>query len=133
MKRLILPLALVAAFASPAAALEPLSTERHINDSLISARVADRIRKTCPSIDGRVIYAFSQARALKSYARAKGYSEAEIEAFLDSKAERARIYAVAEAYLAQQGATEGDAESYCAVGRNEIAGKSLIGSLLVAR
>ena len=133
MKRLILPLALVAAFASPAAALEPLSTERHINDSLISARVADRIRKTCPSIDGRVIYAFSQARALKGYALAKGYSEAEIEAFLDSKAERARIYAVAETYLSQKGATEGDTESYCAVGRNEIAGKSLIGSLLVAR
>ena len=133
MKRLILPIALVAALASPAAALEPLSTERHINDSLISARVADRIRKACPSIDGRVIYAFSQARALKGYARGKGYSEAEIEAFLDSKAERARIYAAAETYLAQKGATEGNAESYCAVGRNEIAARSLIGSLLVAK
>ena len=133
MKRLILPLVLVAAFAGPAAALEPLSTERHINDSLISARVADRIRKTCPSLDGRVIYAFSQARALKGYARGKGYSEAEIEAFLDNKAERARIYAVAETYLAQKGATEGNAESYCAVGLNEIAARSLIGSLLVAK
>ena len=133
MKRLILPLVLAAAFASPAAALEPLAAERHINDSLISARVADRIRKTCPSIDGRVIYAFSQARALKSYARAKGYSEAQIDAFLDSKDERARIYAVAETYLAQQGATKKDPESFCAVGRKEIAARSLIGSLLVAR
>lgn len=126
-------LALTLVAATPAAALEPLSQERYINDRLISARVADRIRRTCDSLDGRIIYAYSQARALKRYAQQKGYSEAEIEAFLDSEADRARIYAAAEDYLARQGAREGDRESFCRVGRAEIEARSIIGSLLVAR
>lgn len=127
-----LALALSAAPAS-AAALEPLSQERYINDRLIAARVADRIRTTCDSLDARMIYAFTQARALKRYAEDKGYSEAEIEAFLDSKEDRARIYAVAEDYLTRQGAREGDPESFCRIGQAEIAAGSVIGSLLVSK
>lgn len=127
----MLGLALIAA--TPTFALEPLSQERYINDRLIVARVADIIRDNCDSIDGRMIYALSQGRALLRYARDKGYSNAEIEAFIDSREERARVRAVAEDYLARQGAREGDAESYCRVGRAEIEGRTLIGSLLVAR
>ena len=56
----LLPLALIGAvLASPAAALEPLSQEKYINDRLIAARIADRIRRTCPTIDGRILYALS--------------------------------------------------------------------------
>jgi len=124
---------IVALAASPAAALEPLSAERHINDSLIAARVADRIRRTCPTIGARMVRAFTEARALKRYALGKGYSEAQVEAFLDSKTERARIYAAAEAYLAKKGAIEGMPESFCVVGRTEIAAKTIAGSLLVAK
>ncbi|AXC50889.1 hypothetical protein DRW48_15450 [Paracoccus suum] len=123
----------LAALAAPAAALEPLSKERYINDRLVAARVADRVRRTCPSIDGRMIEAFSQARALKRYAEKKGYSGAQIDAFLDSKPDRQRIYATAEAYLAQQGAREGDPESFCGVGRAEIAAGSVAGNLLVSK
>lgn len=132
----ILNAALIAglvAAATPAAALEPLAQEKHINDRLISARVADRIRRECSSIDARMVYAFTQARALKRYALDKGYSAAEVEAFLDSKADKQRIYAVAEDYLARKGARAGDGDSFCAVGQAEISGKSLIGSFLVAK
>lgn len=125
-------LALLAA-APAAQALEPLSQERYINDRLVAARVADRIRRTCPSLDGRLIYAFGQARALKRYAEKKGYSAAQIDAFLDSKPDRKRIYAVAEAYLTQSGARAGDPESFCRIGRAEIAAGSVAGSLLVAK
>lgn len=102
--------------ALPAAALEPLSQERYINDRLIAARIADRIRRECPSIDGRIVYAYMQARALKKYARDKGYSEAQIDAFLDSRADKDRIYAVAEDYMAKNGVKPGDAESFAAWG-----------------
>lgn len=124
---------LLGAFAVPAAAREPLSQERYINDRLVAARVADRVRRMCPTIDARVIEAFSQARALKRYAEKKGYSSAQIDAFLDSKTERQRIYATAEAYLAQQGAREGQPDSFCRVGRAEIAAGSVAGNLLVAK
>ncbi|WCR12456.1 DUF5333 domain-containing protein [Paracoccus stylophorae] len=119
--------------ALPAAALEPLSQERYINDRLIAARIADRIRRECPSIDGRIVYAYMQARALKKYARDKGYSEAQIDAFLDSRADKDRIYAVAEDYMAKNGVKPGDAESFCRLGRDEIARNTVTGSLLSAK
>lgn len=128
--------ALVAAMtltAMPAAALEPLSQERYINDRLIAARIADRIRRECPSIDARIVYAYMQARELKKYAENKGYSETQIEAFLDSRADKDRIYAVAEDYMAKNGVTAGDAESFCRLGREEIAKKTVTGSLLSAK
>ncbi|MFV0291767.1 MAG: DUF5333 domain-containing protein [Paracoccus sp. (in: a-proteobacteria)] len=133
MKKLIAIVLTTAALTTPAVALEPLPDEKYINDRLISARVADRVRRECPSIDARIVYAWSQARALKRYAEKKGYSSAQIEAFLDSKQDKARVYATAEDYLTRNGARKGDAESFCRIGRNEIASKSVAGSLLVAR
>lgn len=125
--------ATVTLIATPAAALEPLAQEKYINDRLVAARVADRIRRECPSIEGRVVYAFMKARELKAYARGKGYSEAEIEAFLDSRADKDRIYAVAETYMAGKGVVAGDADSFCRLGRDEIARNTVTGSLLSAR
>ena len=130
----LLPLALVGAvLATPAAALEPLSQEKYINDRLVAARIADRIRRTCPSIDGRIFYAYGEARKLKRYAQDKGYSNAQIDTFLDSKEDKQRIYAVPESYLTRKGAKAADPQSFCAIGRQEIAAKSIIGSLLVAK
>lgn len=118
---------------SSVAALEPLSGEKYINDRLIAARIADRIRRECPSIDGKLVYAFMQARELKSYARKKGYSEAQIDAFLDSRADKDRIYAVADDYMARNGVTADDKDSYCRLGREEIARNTVTGSLLSAK
>lgn len=135
MKKLIAT-ALIAALwagAAPAQTLEPLSQEKYINDRLIAARVADRVRRECPSIDARMVKAWNEARALKRYAENKGYSAAQIDAFLDSRTEKDRIYGIAERYLTQNGARKGDAESFCRIGRAEIAGNSVAGSLLVAK
>lgn len=130
------PLALALIFAtlaSPAAALEPLAKEKYINDRLIAARIADRVRRTCPTIDGRILYAYGEARKLKRYAQNKGYSSAQIDAFLDDKDQKKRIYAVAEDYLVRHGAKPGDPQSFCAIGRQEIRNNTIIGSLLVAK
>ena len=118
---------------APAAALEPLSQERYINDRLIAARIADRIRRECPTLDARMLYAYSQARALERYALDKGYTRQQVNAFLDDKAERKRIYAVADDYMARHGVKKGDPESYCRLGRQEIANRTVTGSLLVAK
>lgn len=119
--------------ATPAFALEPLSQEKYINDRLIAARIADRIRRECPSYNARMVYAFNQARALKRYAQQKGYTNAQIDTFLDSKEDKRRIYAVAEDYLRRKGARAGNAESFCAIGRQEFANNSYIATFLVAR
>lgn len=130
----LLSATLIGAFlASPALALEPIGQNKTITGKLVAARVADRIRRECDSIDARIIYAFGQARALKSDAEKQGYSTDQIDAFLDSKSEKARIYASADAYLAKHGATPGDGASYCRLGRDEIAAQSFIGSFLRVR
>ena len=122
-----------ASLAAPALALEPLANERYINDRLIAARIADRIRRECPSIDGRIVYAYQQARALQKYALSKGYTKKQVDEFLDSKTEKKRIYAVAEDYMARNGVVKGDAESYCRLGHAEIKGRTVTGSLLAAK
>ena len=127
MKRLILILSLLAA---PAHALEPINMEPHINESLIAGRVGDIIRNTCPTISARMVVVYSKLKALERYARDKGYSEADFQAFRDDKVEKNRMKAQAAEYLRAAGAVEGDAESYCRVGRDEIAKGSLIGELL---
>ncbi|WEF23263.1 DUF5333 domain-containing protein [Paracoccus sp. S3-43] len=129
----LLALSCGAALAAPAWALPPLSQERHINDSLIQARVADVLRKGCPSLEARLIRAFSEARKLKRYAQDQGYSEVEIDAFLDSKEERRRIYAEADRYMVANGVVNGQPETFCRLGRQEIERKTIAGSLLVAR
>lgn len=133
LKTLIAGAVLGAALAAPAAALEPLAQEKYINDRLIAARIADRVRKNCPTINARIFYAYGEARKLKRYAEQKGYSAQQIDDFLDNKQEKKRIYAVAEDYLTRNGAKKGDAESYCRVGRAEIQKNTIIGSLLVAK
>ena len=127
MKRLILILSLLAA---PALALEPINREAHINESLMAGRVGDVIRNTCPTISARMLVVYSKLKELERYARDKGYSEEDFKAFTGNGAEKARMKAQAQAYLAAAGAVEGDVESYCKVGRDEIAKGSLIGELL---
>lgn len=121
---------LVAAQSASAIALEPLNAEKHINDSLRAAQIGDIIRKTCPTISARLVVAYNKARDLERYALSKGYTEAEIKAFIKDKAEKRRIRTEATAWLAATGAVAGDPESYCRIGRDQIAQGTLTGQLL---
>lgn len=129
----IAAMAVFAMTAANATALTPLPKETHINQSLMSGVVADRIRKNCPSISARMIVAWSKLNGLKSYAVSKGYEEPQVRAFLKDPVEKARVKGMAADYLTSRGAVAGNAESYCIVGREEIAKKSLIGQMLRAR
>lgn len=116
--------------AAAAQAVVPLNEEPYINESLVAVAVGNVIRKTCPSISARMMVVFSKGRELQNYAYDKGYTKDELDAFLDDKAEKARVIGLAADYMAANGVVEGDIESYCTVGRAEIAKDSLIGSLL---
>lgn len=130
LRGIVLATVLSVAQAAGAVALEPLNEEKHINDSLRAAQIGDIIRKTCPTISARIVVAYTKAKELERYALDKGYGEAEIKAFVKNKAEKARIRTEAEVWLAEAGAVAGDAESYCRIGRDQIARQTLIGSLL---
>ncbi len=131
-KTIIAAMAVFAMTTVSASALTPLPKEYHINQSLMSGVVADKIRKACPSISARMIVAWSKLNGLKSYAVSKGYKEDDVRAFMKDPVEKARVKNMAADYLKSHGAVVGNAESYCALGREEIAKKSLIGQMLRA-
>jgi hypothetical protein len=131
MRARALSLALALAIAAgPAAAGHPLGQDRRVMGTLLAAAVGDEIRRNCPDISARLMRVWRRAEALEAYARGLGYSESEIAAFLRSAEERAVLEARRDAYLADRGVRAGDADSYCRLGRAEIAADSPIGALL---
>ena len=77
--------------------------------------------------------AYTFLKSLERYARAKGYSDAEIEELLDNKAEKEKLRERIIADLAERGATPETPQGYCAVGLEEIAKESQAGRLLRAK
>ncbi len=120
----------IAGGASAADALPPIGEQAVLTDRLVSARIADRIRKTCPTIGARMFRALSEANVLKEDALTLGYDADTVRAYLKDKAEKKKIYARAEDYLVANGATEGNVEGFCTLGQKEIAAKTFAGSLL---
>ncbi|SHJ66231.1 hypothetical protein SAMN05444000_11182 [Shimia gijangensis] len=132
--RIMLPVVLgVSVLAGAAAAKPPLSQVAEIEDVLFSAAVGFEISNKCDSISPRKLKALSRAWKLRSRANALGYTDAEIKEYVESKAEKARMRAKGEAYLKAHGAIYGLPETFCAVGRAEIAKNSAIGALLRAK
>jgi len=128
MTRRFIPLALI--LATPALAQVPLKDQTEISEGLIAAAIAYEIGDKCDSINARLIRGVSFLNGLRDRAGELGYSDAEIEAYMDDRAEKRRLEAEARARLAAMGAVDGEWETYCAVGRTEIAAGSQIGRLL---
>lgn len=110
-----------------------LKDERTIAEGLILIGIAYEISEVCPSIDARRLRGLNALLNLRGIAKSMGYSNAEIEAYIDDDAEKDRLEAIARARLERMGATPGDVASHCAVGRSEVAKNSQIGRLLNPR
>ncbi|MDU8910557.1 DUF5333 domain-containing protein [Aestuariicoccus sp. MJ-SS9] len=128
--RAIPGIALALVLASGALAKVPLRDVAEIDNSLMAVAIADEIRKTCDGISARMFRALGVLNALKNHARDLGYTDDEIEAYVTSKAEKARMRDKATAYLAERGVVADDKSQLCAFGREEIARGGPIGDLL---
>ena len=126
-------LATLSLSATMALALPGLPNEEDINDGLLAVGIADEIRKNCPSISGRVVKAILFMNSLEKLALSRGYSEDQIEAYVNSDAEKAKMRAKGEEYLATKGVNRANPETFCDLGRAEIASGSQIGSFLRAK
>lgn len=123
----------LSAGAAGASAGSGLANERDINEGLLVLAVADKIRRSCDAIGGRLFRAQGFANDLRDIAQARGYSRAEVDAYINDAAEKARVRARRNAYFEAHGASNLDPQSLCALGRTEIAQQSLIGHLLKAK
>ncbi len=130
-------LALVTGLAATTSMVEAradsLADERDINTGLFIIAVADKIRNKCDEISPRYFKALGYLRSLQTEARNRGYSDDEIDRYINDDAERDKMEARRNAYIRDSGANPSDAASLCLLGRQEIARDSQIGQLLRAR
>ncbi|NVO54662.1 DUF5333 domain-containing protein [Rhodobacteraceae bacterium B1Z28] len=127
-------LALTALLTLPVAAeaKPPLRDVKEIDNELYYIAIANEISDYCPSISGRRLKAIGVMWGLKSKANNLGYSDTEIRAYVESDAEKDRMRAKGKAFLAQQGVTYDNPNSFCTLGRAEIERNSAIGVYLRA-
>lgn len=116
--------------AAPVAAKPALKDVREIDDGLMQIAIADEIRKSCSNISARMIRAMGRLNALERKAKDLGYSKSEIDAYVNSKAEKKRMRAKATSYLKTKGVNANDTKALCRFGKSEISRGTAIGSLL---
>lgn len=133
MRNVMIALMTATLLATPVAAKPALRDVPAIDDALLYLGIADRIRKECPDISARMFRALGYLNDIQSTAKSLGYSDAEIDAYRKSDAEKARMKARGAAYLKANGVDTSNPQSYCALGRAEIQKSSQIGSLLRAK
>ena len=133
MRKVMIALISLGMLASPVAAKPPLRDVAAVDDALLDLGLADRIRKECPDISARMFRAIGYLNDIQNTAKSLGYSDAEIDAYRKSDAEKARMKKRGAAYLKANGVDTSDPQSYCALGRAEIQKSSRIGSLLRAK
>jgi len=119
--------------AAGASAGAGLRAEADINTGLLDIAVAEKIQRECGNIGARFFRAQRYADDLKAMARERGYSEAEVDAYIDDDAEKAKMRERRNAYFEARGASNLDPASLCKLGRAEIAQGSRIGRLLRAK
>lgn len=121
------------ALASSASAKPPLRDVAAIDNALFDLGVANLIRENCNSISARLLRAYRFVNGLERKALEMGYTQGEIDAYVDSDAEKNRLRARAARYFAQIGADPNQPDGLCALGRAEIDKSSRIGSFLRAQ
>jgi hypothetical protein len=131
------PLAMAAClaigFVAPAMAKPPLRDVPEIDDAMLWVAVAYEIRDKCDSIGARLVYAVGNLQKLRRRANELGYTDDEIRAYLYSKEEQERMRRRGEDYIFARGADYDAPETFCVLGRAEIARDSAIGAYLRER
>ena len=128
---LVAAAALVAVSAAAAATdWAAMRADDRVQSELLGASMAYLLVEECPSIKLRRLKLVTTALSLSSHAKGLGYSGSEVEAYVNDPDEQARFRARALERLIEKGAMEGDAESFCEVGRGEMEKGSYVGALL---
>ncbi|OSQ52047.1 DUF5333 domain-containing protein [Marivita geojedonensis] len=122
--------AVLAITGTVASAKPPLREVAEIDDMVMVVAIADEIRKSCDDIGARLIRAYSTLNGLKALAREKGYSDEEIERYVTSKDEKARMREKAESFLLANGVRADDRAALCRFGKMQIQAQTEIGELL---
>lgn len=131
MRNSVIGLSLVLGLAAGAASANPpLRDVEYVTEGLIAAGMAIEISEKCDSISARLLRGFNLLNDLEKHALGLGYSQAEVDAYVDDRTEKARLEGIARQRLAELGASADNPQSYCAVGQQQIAAGTAVGRLL---
>lgn len=121
-------MACTAVLSTPVAA-NPADVTR-VTEGLIAAGMAIELSEQCDSVGVRYLRGINFLQGLKSHLEDLGYSDAQIDAYIDNRDEKRRLEGIARARLADLGATAGDSASHCSVARTQISQGTQVGQLL---
>lgn len=107
----------------------PANVER-VTEGLIATGMAYELSEKCGDVDARLLRGLNFLFGLKAHLRQLGYSNAEVDAFVDDRAEKDRLEAIARERLTALGVRTDDAATYCIVARAQIAQGTQVGRLL---
>lgn len=116
-------------FAATSASANPASVER-VTEGLIAAGMAIELGDQCGDVRVRLLRGINFLQGLKSHLSDLGYSNREIDAFIDNDAEKDRLEEIARQRLSALGAVDGNGASYCTVARGQIFQGTQVGRLL---
>ena len=129
----LITLAVLVAMTTSADARVQLKDDAVIEDGLVLVSTGKMLYRGCDAIAPRRLKALSFARSLQKRAQSLGYSNAEIDAYLDSETDKDRVKAKARAYLTGKGADLASSASLCSVGAVEINQETSVGRYLRLR
>lgn len=101
-----------------------------VTEGLIAVGMAFELSEKCDSVSARNLRGLNFLFGLKAHLQELGYSKREIDAYIDNRAEKDRLEAIARQRLATLGVRTDDPSSYCTVARAQIAQGTLAGSFL---
>ena len=116
--------------AGAASAQTALKDVAHVRDGIIDVGMAYELSEHCDSIRARLFRGLGFLQSLKSHASELGFTDEEIDEYVNDRNEKKRLEAIARANLFTLGVVEGEEASYCAVGRAQIAANTRVGWLL---
>ena len=102
----------------------------HVTEGLIAAGMAIVLDDHCSDVSVRMLRGLNFLQGLKSHLQDLGYSNAEIDAYIDNRSEKARLETIARQRLNALGVRTDDPATYCTVARGQIAQGTQVGRLL---
>lgn len=120
----------LAGIAAPLSAQTALKDQPSVRNGIIYVGMAYELSQKCGSLQARTFRGIGYLQSLKNTASELGYSDAEIDAYVNDRAEKRRLESIARAQLASLGVVEGQEATYCEVGRAQIAAGTRVGWLL---
>jgi len=101
-----------------------------VTEGLIAVGMAVELSDKCDGVSARTLRGINFLFGLKGLLEDAGFSDAQIDAYIDDRAEKDRLEGIARGRLADLGVVTGDSGTYCTVARAQIAQGTQIGRLL---